>query len=151
MLLDEGPGLERFVQAQQPVFETALGEISRGRKRSHWMWYVFPQIAGLGRSEIARHFSIRSRAEAAAYLDHPVLGQRLRACVTALQDLTLSNPVDVFAEVDSMKLRSSLTLFEAVSGDPLFSAALDRWFAGSRDGATLKLLAADARSSSSSL
>jgi uncharacterized protein (DUF1810 family) len=96
----------------------------------------------LGRSEIARHFSLRSRAEAAAYADHPLLGQRLRACVAALQSLTTSDPVEVFGAVDAMKLRSSLTLFEAATGDPAFSAALDRWFTGSRDDATLELLAA---------
>lgn len=140
----DGLDLARFIEAQRPVFETALGEIRRGRKRSHWMWYVFPQIRGLGRSEVARYFSIRSRAEADAYLNHLLLGQRLRACVAALQDLSSSNAVEVFGEVDAMKLRSSLTLFEAVSGDSLFTAALDRWFAGSRDDATLELLAADA-------
>lgn len=145
MVGEDGSQLGRFVEAQQPVFETALTEIKRGRKRSHWMWYVFPQFRGLGRSETAQFFAIRSRAEAVAYANHPLLGQRLRACVTALQDLTSSNPVEVFGEVDATKLRSSLTLFEAVSGEPLFSAALDRWFAGSRDDATLELLAAEGR------
>ena len=143
-MLDEETDLARFVEAQQPVFETALGEIRQGRKRTHWMWYIFPQIRGLGRSEQARYFSIRSRAEAAAYANHELLGQRLRACVTALQDLTSSNAVNVFGEVDAMKLRSSLTLFETVTDDPLFGAALDRWFAGSRDEATLEILALEA-------
>jgi uncharacterized protein (DUF1810 family) len=132
--------LVRFVEAQQPVYETALGEIRRGSKRTHWMWYIFPQLKGLGRSETARYFSLASRAEAAAFANHPLLGHRLRACVTALQDLTSSNPVDVFGEVDALKLRSSLTLFEAVTGEALFGAAVDRWFAGSRDDATLQLL-----------
>jgi uncharacterized protein (DUF1810 family) len=141
---DDDFQLGRFVEAQQPVFETALGEIRRGRKRSHWMWYIFPQFRGLGRSEMARYYSIRSRAEADAFVSHALLGERLRACVTALQDLPSSNPVDVFGEVDAMKLRSSLTLFEAVSGNPLFSAALNRWFGGSRDDVTLQLLAAEA-------
>jgi uncharacterized protein (DUF1810 family) len=145
---DEKTQLRRFVEAQQPVFVTALEEIRRGRKSTHWMWYIFPQMRGLGRSTLARHFAIRSRAEAAAYYDHPLLGQRLRACVAALQDLSSCEAADVFGEVDAMKLRSSLTLFEAVSGDTLFSAALDRWFAGSRDDATLALLAAEARSNS---
>jgi uncharacterized protein (DUF1810 family) len=139
--MDERIDLSRFVGAQQPVFETALGEIRRGRKRTHWMWYVFPQLSGLGRSETARYFALASRGEAAAYASHPLLGQRLRACVTALQDLSSSNPVDVFGEVDPVKLRSSLTLFEEVTGEVLFGAALDRWFAGSRDDATLRLLA----------
>jgi uncharacterized protein (DUF1810 family) len=141
MVMDDRFDLGRFVNAQQPVFETALSEIRRGRKRTHWMWYVFPQLRGLGRSETARYFAITSRGEAAAFGNHSLLGHRLRTCVAALQDLTSSNPVDVFGEVDSMKLRSSLTLFEAVTGEALFGAALDRWFAGSRDDATLRLLA----------
>jgi uncharacterized protein (DUF1810 family) len=145
MSVDEKFDLGRFVEAQDAVFETAIAEIRRGKKRTHWMWYIFPQLRGLGRSEVARHYAIRSRAEAVAYAKHPLLSPRLRACVTALQDLTSANPVDVFGEVDSMKLGSSLTLFEAVSDDPLFSAALDRWLAGSRDEATLELLAAEAR------
>lgn len=140
MPLDEKCDLARFVEAQRPVFEIALGEIRRGRKRTHWMWYIFPQLRGLGRSELARHFAIRSRAEAIAYSDHALLGRRLRTCVGALQDLPSSDAAAVFGDIDAMKLRSSLTLFEAVSGDPLFGAALDRWFDGSRDEATLGLL-----------
>jgi uncharacterized protein (DUF1810 family) len=140
MVPDDEFDLSRFVEAQQPLYETALGEIRRGSKRTHWMWYIFPQFIGLGRSETARYFSLASLGEAAAYANHPLLGHRLRACVTALQDLTSSNPVVVFGEVDAMKLRSSLTLFEAVTGEALFGAALDRWFAGSRDDATLRLI-----------
>jgi uncharacterized protein (DUF1810 family) len=150
MLWEDELDLGRFIEAQRPVFETALGEIKRGRKRSHWMWFIFPQTGGLGRSETARYFAIRSRAEAAAYADHPFLGERLRACVTALQNLPPTSAEDVFGAVDAIKLRSSLTLFEAVTGDPLFSAALDRWFAGSRDATTLELLAAEVGSSSNS-
>jgi uncharacterized protein (DUF1810 family) len=146
MSRDDDFELGRFVEAQQPVFETALAEIRRGRKRSHWMWYIFPQIRGLGRSDMARYYSIRSRVEADAYLNHSLLGQRLRTCIAALQDLPSSDAVEVFGEVDATKLRSSLTLFEDVSSDPLFGAALDRWFAGSRDNTTLNLLAAEARS-----
>lgn len=132
--------LERFVEAQAPVYSTALGEIRRGTKRSHWMWFVFPQLAGLGRSETARFFGIRSLDEACHYLDHQLLGARYVECVSALQDLGSSDPVAVFGETDAMKLRSSLTLFEAARPNPLFGAALDRWFAGERDPATLKLL-----------
>ena len=106
----EDLSLERFVEAQEPVYATALGEIRRGAKRSHWMWFVFPQRAGLGRSETARFFGIRSLEEAIAYLDHPVLGRRYFECVGALQDLGTSDPVAVFGAVDAMKLRSSLTL-----------------------------------------
>jgi uncharacterized protein (DUF1810 family) len=133
--------LERFVEAQEPIYATALAEIRRGAKRSHWMWFIFPQLAGLGRSETARFFGIRSLAEAQAYLDHPVLGRRYIECVGGLQDLGISNPVAVFGAVDAMKLRSSLTLFEAAGPTPLFAAALDRWFGGERDPSTLQLIA----------
>ena len=132
--------LDRFVEAQTLVYATALAEIRRGAKRTHWMWFVFPQLAGLGRSSTARHFAIQSIEEARAYLDHPVLGVRYRECVAALQDLTISDPVAVFGEVDAMKLRSSLTLFESARPDSLIAAALDRWFGGKRDEMTLRLL-----------
>jgi uncharacterized protein (DUF1810 family) len=136
----EDLSLERFVEAQEPVYANALTEIRRDAKRSHWMWFVFPQLAGLGRSETARFFGIRSLEEALAYLDHPVLGRRYLECVGALQDLAVSDPVAIFGPVDAMKLRSSLTLFEAARLTPLFAAALDRWFGGARDPATLGLL-----------
>lgn len=131
--------LERFVEAQAPVYPTALGEIRRGAKRTHWMWFIFPQLAGLGRSETARFYGIRSLDEARAYLTHPVLGARLRESVGALQDIadTSITARAVFGEVDAMKLRSSLTLFAEASADPLFQAALERWFGGARDEATL--------------
>ena len=132
--------LERFVEAQAPVYATALGEIRRGAKRSHWMWFVFPQLAGLGRSETAKFFGIASREEALAYLAHPLLGPRYFECVAALQDLITSDPIAVFGAVDAMKLGSSLTLFEAVKQSPLLAAALDRWFGGQRDQATLAML-----------
>lgn len=138
-----GPiSLERFVEAQAPVYATALAEIRRGAKRSHWMWFIFPQFAGLGRSATAIFYGIRSIEEARAYLDHPVLGRRYLECVEVLQDLTIGDPVAVFGEVDAIKLRSSLTLFETVRPTPLFAAALDRWFGGERDAQTLALLAA---------
>ena len=133
-------GLERFVAAQDATYETALAEISRGAKRSHWMWFIFPQLAGLGLSEMARRYAIGSIDEARAYLAHAVLGTRLRACVAALQDLARTTADAVFGEVDAMKLRSSLTLFLEAGGEPLFRAALDRWFRGERDEATLRLL-----------
>jgi uncharacterized protein (DUF1810 family) len=131
--------LARFVDAQQSVYATALGEIKRGQKRSHWMWFIFPQIAGLGRSPTAQHFAIRSIEEARAYLAHPVLGARLRECVAALQDLPPTQAETVFGDIDAIKLRSSLTLFAEVSGERMFSAAIERWF-GSPDEATLALL-----------
>jgi uncharacterized protein (DUF1810 family) len=132
--------LDRFLTAQAGSYETAFSEIRRGAKRSHWMWFIFPQLAGLGRSEMARHYAIRSLEEARAYLDHPVLGARLRECVGALQDLTGLDAVDVFGEIDAMKLRSSLTLFGRVGDGVLFAAALDRWFDGQADPTTLNLL-----------
>lgn len=138
--MTKGSSLERFVEAQEPVYATALGEIRRGAKRSHWMWFVFPQLAGLGRSETARFFGIGSLDEAVAYLDHPLLGRRYIDCVEALQDLGTSDPVAVFGSIDAMKLRSSLTLFEAARPSPLLAAALDRWFGGERDPATLRKL-----------
>jgi len=135
--------LERFVEAQASTYATALAEIRRGAKRSHWIWFIFPRLAGLGRSSTSQFYGIRSAAEARAYLDHPVLGARYRKCVTALQDLPTSDPQAVFGDVDAMKLRSSLTLFESVAPSPLFAAALDRWFGGDRDPTTLQLLGSD--------
>ena len=137
---DSSDALDRFVEAQASVYGTALAEIRRGAKRSHWMWFIFPQLAGLGRSATARHYGIRSAEEARRYLGHPVLGPRYFECVAALQDLQTSNPVAVFGETDAMKLRSSLTLFEAVAPQPILAAALNRWFRGERDEMTLRLL-----------
>jgi uncharacterized protein (DUF1810 family) len=133
--------LDRFVAAQAASYETALAEIRRGRKRSHWMWYIFPQIAGLGHSPMAERYAIRSIDEARAFLGHPVLGQRFKSCVAALQDLTGTTAERVFGGIDAIKLRSSLTLFAEAGHSPLFIAALDRWFDGEKDEATLRLLA----------
>ncbi len=132
--------LERFLTAQTESYEAALSEIRSGAKRSHWMWFIFPQIAGLGRSEMARHYAIGSLDEARAYLDHAVLGARLRECVGALQDLIGKEAIDVFGAIDAVKLRSSLTLFCQAGGGALFVAALDRWFGGQGDPATLTQL-----------
>lgn len=132
--------LDRFVKAQEPIFDTAIAEIWRGDKRSHWMWFIFPQLVQLGRSPIAKFYGIADAREADAYLDHPVLGARYRACVHALQDLETSDPVQVFGAVDAIKLRSSLTLFEAVHPQPLLTATIERWFGGIRDPETLQLL-----------
>jgi uncharacterized protein (DUF1810 family) len=133
--------LQRFAVAQEAVFASALSELTRGRKTSHWMWFIFPQTAGLGSSEMSRRFAIRSIEEAAAYLAHPLLGVRYRECVAALQDLTGTTAEVVFGTVDAAKLRSSLTLFaEAVPDDPLLAAALRRWFGGEKDECTLRIL-----------
>ncbi|KAB2856415.1 DUF1810 domain-containing protein [Sphingopyxis sp. SCN 67-31] len=133
-------GLDRFVEAQDQIYARALGEIRRGHKSSHWMWFIFPQLTGLGRSAMAKLYGLGGADEAQAYLAHPLLGARYVECVEALQDLSASDPVAVFGEVDATKLRSSLTLFEAMSGRPLFAAALMRWFGGERDARTLAML-----------
>jgi uncharacterized protein (DUF1810 family) len=134
--------LERFVQAQARNYDQALAELRRGRKESHWMWYVFPQIAGLGMSLTSRRFAIRGREEAAAYLAHPVLGPRLRACAEALLALPPGTPAeDIFGWPDDMKLRSSATLFARVSPPgSVFGQVLDRYFGGAPDAKTLRLL-----------
>ena len=132
--------LERFVAAQESIYPTALAEIRCGAKRSHWMWFVFPQIAGLGRSPTARLYAIGSIHEARAFLAHPILGARLRECVAALQDLAPTSAEAVFGAVDAIKLRSSLTLFEAAGGGDAFGECLDAFFDGNRDAETLRLL-----------
>jgi uncharacterized protein (DUF1810 family) len=138
--MSESYDLERFVAAQATSYDTALAEIRGGLKRSHWMWFIFPQMRGLGHSAMAQHYGIVSIEEARTYLDHPVLGPRLRACVTALGRLEETSATAVFGSVDAAKLRSSLTLFAAAGGGPEFEQALDRWFAGERDPRTLALL-----------
>lgn len=133
--------LQRFIDAQSGVYETALAEIRRGAKREHWIWFIFPQITGLGRSEMAQHYAIGSMEEARAYLDHPLLGARYRESVTTLQDVTSGTAESIFGPVDAMKVRSSLTLFHEACDLILFRAALDRWFSGVGDEATLSILA----------
>lgn len=138
--MSDTQGLERFVVAQEQIYARALDEIRRGKKRSHWMWFIFPQLAGLGRSATAQRYAIADAAEARAYLAHPLLGARYVECVSALQDLIGSDAVAVFGDVDAVKLRSSLTLFETVGAGALVGAALDRWFGGQRDERTAELL-----------
>ena len=134
--------LSRFVTAQQGVWERALAEIRRGRKASHWMWFVFPQVAGLGSSPMARRYAIGSPAEARTYLAHPVLGPRLREAAQALLDLGPDATADgVLGGIDALKLRSSMTLFaRADPGEPVFTAVLDRYYDGAADDATTRLL-----------
>lgn len=133
--------LERFVQAQQAVYSTVLTELRTGEKRSHWMWFIFPQYAGLGRSATAQHYAIKSLTEARAYLAHPLLGKRLRECVTILLGLEGRTAEEIFGYPDVLKLRSSLTLFELISNDKLFADALEKYYDGARDEATLRLAA----------
>jgi uncharacterized protein (DUF1810 family) len=133
-------GLDRFIQAQNPVFRAVQGELAQGRKQSHWMWFVFPQIAGLGSSAMSQRYAIGARAEAEAYLAHPVLGPRLIECtrlVLAVEGRTIDA---ILGAPDDAKFRSSMTLFGAVSDEPIFGEALARYFAGERDGATLETL-----------
>jgi uncharacterized protein (DUF1810 family) len=135
--------LRRFVAAQAPVYAQARDELAAGRKRSHWMWFVFPQLRGLGRSAMADRYGIASRAEAAAYLRHPLLGARLVECTSLMLGVADgASAHDVLGSPDDVKFRSSMTLFAAVSpaGSP-FAAALDRFFAGRPDPATERLLA----------
>jgi uncharacterized protein (DUF1810 family) len=132
--------LERFVAAQDSggSYEQALAELQAGRKRSHWIWYVFPQIKGLGMSPTSQHYAIAGLAEARAYLAHPVLGARLLTCTGALLDLDGDDPVAIFGSLDAMKVRSSMTLFaQAAPEQPLFGAVLDRYFSGETDSATI--------------
>lgn len=138
-------GLDRFVDAQAGVFDTALAEIHAGNKRSHWMWFIFPQLRGLGYSAMAQHYGIASLDEAQAYLAHPLLGRRYRTCVEAVAVLKARDPDDIFGPTDAMKLRSSLTLFEAAEASPVIDQVMQSFFAGERDQATQRMLAASTR------
>ncbi|MGX0962057.1 uncharacterized protein (DUF1810 family) [Bradyrhizobium japonicum] len=133
--------LERFVRAQDPVFRDIQGELTRGRKQTHWMWFVFPQIAGLGFSSMSQRYAIGSRAEARAYLAHPVLGPRLIECTTLVLAVEGRTINAILGAPDDSKFRSSMTLFGAVSDENVFDQALARYFASERDGATLEILA----------
>ncbi|OGO59530.1 MAG: calpastatin [Chloroflexi bacterium RBG_16_72_14] len=129
--------LERFVAAQAPVYATVLDELRRGRKTSHWMWFVFPQVEGLGRSELSRRYAIFSLDEARAYLEHPVLGARLRECARLILATRARNPEEVLGPIDAVKLRSCMTLFHRAAPDePLFVEVLDRFYGGAADAAT---------------
>ena len=133
--------LDRFLKAQEDTYDTALDELKTGRKRSHWIWFIFPQIAGLGQSPTSRRYGITSLDEAAAYLRHPILGGRLHESLKALQMLEETHADHVFGELDAMKFRSSLTLFaEADPTDAIVEAALARWFGGRKDERTLQIL-----------
>jgi uncharacterized protein (DUF1810 family) len=133
--------LQRFVDAQNPVYDRVRTELQEGRKRSHWMWFIFPQIAGLGSSPLARRFAISSLSEAAAYLQHPVLGPRLAEC-TRLVNLIEGRSIEqIFGSPDDLKFRSSMTLFARASADnQVFADALQKYFNGEFDPATLERL-----------
>ena len=135
--------LERFVAAQEGVYDGALRELRRGRKTGHWIWFIFPQLAGLGRSEMSRFYGIESLDEARAYLDHPVLGPRLRKCVGAVLATSGATADQIFGSLDAMKVRSSMTLFNRAAPDePLFSEVLERLYGSVADAATDSILGA---------
>jgi uncharacterized protein (DUF1810 family) len=133
--------LERFIEAQAPVYAQALGELRAGQKQSHWMWFIFPQIAGLGQSPTSRAYAVQTLDEARGYLAHPLLGGRLRECCQALMNLRGKSAEEIFGAIDTMKLRSCLTLFtEADHGEVLFYNLLEKYFDGDPDEATLEIL-----------
>jgi len=145
-MTDDSFDLQRFVRAQDAggSYSAALSELQAGHKRGHWMWFVLPQVSGLGRSETARTYAVSGLREARAYLRHPVLGPRLRECAGALDALDTDDPVRVLGPVDATKLRSSMTLFELSARDPEeaepFARVLDHFFEGRRDDATTGIL-----------
>ena len=134
-------GLERFKQAQEQDYATALSEIKNGRKRSHWMWYIFPQLDGLGRSKTSRFYAIKNVNEAQTYLDHPVLGRHLIEICNELLKLPENNATSIFGYPDDLKLRSSVTLFASLSdSNAVFQQVLDKFFDGEADEQTLSLV-----------
>ena len=135
--------LERFVRAQDGLYAGVVEELRRGRKTGHWIWFIFPQVAGLGRSPTSQQYAIASLPEARAYLEHPILGTRLRECASLVLAVPDRSADEIFGELDAMKLRSSMTLFRrAARGEPLFRQVLERFFDGRPDPATDDLLGA---------
>jgi len=133
--------LQRFLNAQEPVFDNAYAELAEGRKRSHWMWFIFPQIKGLGHSDMARKFAISSLEEAKAYLKHPVLGPRLLECYRLVANIEGRSIDDIFGYPDNLKLHSSITLFaQATLDNQIFLECLKKYFGGNPDQATLNQL-----------
>jgi uncharacterized protein (DUF1810 family) len=135
------PSLQRFISAQEGDYETALKEIRSGRKRSHWMWYIFPQIDGLGFSDMARRYGIKDLPEAAQYLEHPLLGSHLIEISQALLELPGNNATEIMGSPDHLKLHSSMTLFSLIpDSNPVFDAVLKKFFKGQQDNGTLQLI-----------
>lgn len=133
--------LERFLKAQDTSYQSALDELRAGRKETHWSWFIFPQVLGLGSSPTSVHYAIRSLGEAEAYLVHPILGSRLRECVSVINSHSDLSARQILGEIDAMKLRSCLTLFAQLEcSEPLFEQALGKYFAGKPDPATLAIL-----------
>jgi len=139
--MTDAHNLQRFTDAQDPVYEEVLAELAAGQKTSHWMWFVFPQHKDLGRSAMAQYYGIASKEEALAYWQHPVLGARLRECVELVLAVTGKTAFQIFGSPDDLKLRSSLTLFsQAEPDEPLFQRALAKYFGAISDSRTLELL-----------
>jgi uncharacterized protein (DUF1810 family) len=133
--------LDRFVEAQAPVYPRALAELTAGRKQSHWMWFVFPQLSGLGKSPMAQHYAIHSLDEARSYFAHPLLGARLKECTGAVLGVTGKSAHEIFDTPDDLKFHSSMTLFvHAAPDEQLFRAALEKYFGGEEDALTLQKL-----------
>ncbi|MBQ8101515.1 MAG: DUF1810 domain-containing protein [Afipia sp.] len=133
--------LQRFVEAQQPVYPRVVSELRAGRKQSHWMWFIFPQIEGLGHSAMAQRYAIGSRAEAVAYLEHPLLGPRLRECTRLVNAVADKDIHAILGSPDDMKFKSSMTLFARAAADNAdFAAALDKYYGGEFDAATIARL-----------
>jgi uncharacterized protein (DUF1810 family) len=141
--MDSETNLQKFLDAQQKHFEPALSEIQNGKKQSHWMWFIFPQIRGLGFSETSKYYAIRDKQEAEAFLKHPVLGKRLTAICHALLEQPDHNANRIFGSPDDLKLKSSMTLFaSAHNTDPVFQSVLDKFFGGAMDKRTLEIIQA---------
>jgi uncharacterized protein (DUF1810 family) len=132
--------LQRFLDAQSSVYLLVLDELRRGRKQSHWMWFIFPQLAGPGHSAMAQRFAIASREEAVAYLGHGILGSRLRECTALVNGVEGRTILEILGSPDDLKFHSSMTLFGAVSSDPKFAVAITKFYSGKRDQRTLDLL-----------
>ena len=136
--------LQRFIDAQQPVFDRVIAELKQGRKRGHWIWFIFPQLKGLGHSSNSEFFGISSLQEAAAYLQHPVLGPRLVQCTELVNSVEGSSAEDIFGEIDAMKFRSSMTLFaKAAPDNRIFADAIRKYFGGRLDGLTINRVAGE--------
>jgi uncharacterized protein (DUF1810 family) len=142
--MNEASGLARFLDAQKETFDEALQEIKEGKKRSHWMWYIFPQLKGLGFTDISKYYAIKDLREASEYLNHPILGSRLIMISSALLELTTRDAYKIFGLPDELKLKSSMTLFSLVDGaDAVFQQVIDEFFGGEKDQKTLNLLSGE--------
>lgn len=133
--------MKKYIEAQNPVYAQVLAELQSGQKLTHWMWFIFPQIDGLARSDTARYFAIKNTAQALEYLNHPLLGQRLIECTSKVLAIKGRSISHIFSYPDNLKFKSSMTLFAVVSDSPLFQTALDNYFAGEHDPRTLEILA----------